>query len=135
MVEVEWRDELEQMAEVITVCPEVFAGLGTPRKPINLYRKDGKVHIIQEETGTNFTEVIESVSEDFLSTIGEVNGFILKSKSPSCGLGTTEIHCSNSTYLSSGVFAKKAMDMHSDMLFVDESTLVEDGVEAFIKSL
>ncbi len=123
------------MAEVITVCTEVLAGLGTPRKPINLYRKDGKVHIIQADTSTNFTDVIECVSEDFLSNIGEVNGFVLKSKSPSCGLGTTEIHFGNSIYLSSGVFAKKAMDMHRDAVFVDESTLDEDGVKAFIKSL
>jgi uncharacterized protein YbbK (DUF523 family) len=135
MVEVEWRSELDNVAEVITVCPEVLAGLGIPRTSINLYRKDGKVHIIQEETGTDFTDKLKSVSEDFLSTIGEVNGFILKSKSPSCGLGTTKIHFGDSIYIASGVFAKKAMDMHRDAVFVDESTLDEDGVKAFIKSL
>ena len=135
MVNVEWRDELEQQAEVITVCPEVMAGLGTPRKPINLYRKDGKVHVIQDGAGTDFTDKIDEVSIDFLSTVGDVDGFILKSKSPSCGLGTTKIHFGESIYIASGVFAKKAMSIHPEAVFVDESTLDEDGVSVFIDTL
>ena len=135
MIEVSWRDQLIELADVITVCPEVMAGLDTPRAPINLFRKEGKVHVVQDQTETDYTEKIVNVSESFLSTIGEVNGFVLKSKSPSCGLGTTKIHFGDSIYIASGVFAKKAMEMHRDAVFVDESTFDEDGVEAFIKSL
>ncbi len=135
IVNVDWRSELEKVADVITVCPEVMAGLGTPRSPINLYQKDGKVHVVQDETGKDYTAKLEDVSEEFLSGLGNVDGFALKSKSPSCGLGTTKIRFGESIYISSGVFAKKAMDKHPDAVFVDESTLDEEGVEAFIKRL
>lgn len=135
MIEVSWLDQLEELADVITVCPEVMAGLGVPRKPINLYRKEGNIHILQDETEVDYTDKIGDTSEYFLSTIGAVDGFILKSKSPSCGLGTTKIHFGDSIYVASGVFAKMAMEMHGEAVFVDESTLNEEGVEDFIKSL
>ncbi len=135
IIDVSWRSELEKVADVITVCPEVMAGLGTPRLPINLIRKDGKIHIIQDETGIDYTDKLDDVSKKFLSTIGKVDGFILKGKSPSCGLGTTKIRFGDSIYIASGVFAKMAMSMHSDAVFDDETILNEDGVEAFIKSL
>jgi uncharacterized protein YbbK (DUF523 family) len=135
IIDVSWRSELEKVAEVITVCPEVMAGLGTPRLPINLFLKEGKVHVIQDETGIDYTDKLDDVSDEFLSTISKVDGFILKGKSPSCGLGTTKIRFGDSIYIASGVFAKKAMDMHGDAVFVDETILNEDGVEAFIRSL
>ena len=135
IIDVSWRSELEKVADVITVCPEVMAGLGTPQLPINLFRKDGKVHGIQDETGIDYTDKLDDISKEFLSTIGKVAGFILRGKSPSCGLGTTKIRFGESIYIASGVFAKKAMDMHGDAVFVDETILNEDGVEAFIKSL
>ncbi len=130
-----WKDALDEKAEVITVCPEILAGLGVPRKPINLFRVDGKVKVIQEETLEDFTESIERVSEEFLSTIGKVDAFVLKSKSPSCGLGTTTVHFAKSIYISSGVFAKMAMNMHRKAVFIDESTLDEEGVEQFLDEL
>ena len=133
IIESSWRKYLDDHADVIMVCPEVLAGLGVPREPINLFRIDGKVHVIQEETLEDVTERLENVSEEFLSTIGKVDGFVLKSKSPSCGLGTTTIHFGESIYIASGVFAKKAMDMHRTSLFIDDSTLEEEGVEQFIE--
>lgn len=135
IISTSWKDTLAEKAEVITVCPEVLAGLGVPRNPINLFRIDGKLCVIQDETLVDLTESLEKVSEEFLSTVGGVDGFVLKSKSPSCGLGTTPIKFGDSIYIASGVFAKMAMDMHRKAVFIDESTLDEDGVEQFLGEL
>lgn len=135
IIPVSWRDQLEEIAEVITVCPEVKAGLGVPRNPINLHRIEDAVHVIQESTGLDCTDTLEKSTYDFLSSLGEVDGFILKSKSPSCGLRTTKIVFGDSLYLSSGVFAKKAMKMYPNAAFKDESSLEKDGIESFIRSL
>jgi len=91
MVDTDWLKELLFKADVVAVCPEVLVGLGVPRKPINLYKKDDRVHVIQDETGLDVTVALEVSSDEFLSTLGDVDAFILKSRSPSCGLGTTKI--------------------------------------------
>jgi uncharacterized protein YbbK (DUF523 family) len=133
MVEAGWLEELQSKADVVPVCPEVLAGLDVPRLPINLYRKDGQVHVIQDETGLDVTEALERASDGFLSTLGDVDAFILKSKSPSCGLGTTKIREEVSFKLGSGVFAQKAMKKYGDVVFTDESELAKDGVNAFLE--
>ncbi len=133
MVEAGWLEELQSKADVIPVCPEVLSGLGVPRLPINLYRKDGQVHVIQDETGLDVTEALERASDEFLSTLGEIDAFIMKSKSPSCGLSTTKIRLGDSFYIASGVFAQKAMEKYKEAIFIDEAGLVEEGVEAFLR--
>lgn len=135
MVFTDWNDELAEKADVVTVCPEVLAGLGTPRLPINLHRVDGRVHVIQDESNVDWTDALVQASKNFLSTVGEVDGFILKSKSPSCGLGTTPIRYGDSVYIASGVFARKAMEMHKNAAFTDETTIDEEGLDAFLEEI
>jgi len=135
MINVDWNTELDKFADVIPVCPEVMAGLGTPRKPINHYKKDDRILVLQDETGLDVTEALEKASDDFLSSQGAIDGFILKSKSPSCGLGTTKILFGDFFEIGSGVFAHKAMGMYSNAVFIDESDLTEEGVEAFLKRI
>jgi len=133
MVEADWLEALQSKADVVSVCPEVLAGLGVPREPINLYRKDGRVYVIQDETGLDVTEALELASDEFLSTLGGVDAFILKSKSPSCGLGNKKITLGDSFYLDSGVFAQKAIEAYGEAVFVDETSLSEDNVEEFLR--
>ena len=133
MIDADWLEALQSKADVVAVCPEVLAGLGVPRKPINLYKKNVCVHVIQEDTGLDVTEALEQASDEFLSTLGDVDAFILKSRSPSCGLGTTKIRWGDSFYLASGVFAQKAIEAYGEAVFIDEAGLVEEGVEAFLK--
>ena len=133
MVEAGWLKELLRKADIVAVCPEVLAGLGVPRRSINLCKKDNRVHVIQDETSLDVTVALEGASDEFFSTLGDVDAFILKSRSPSCGLGTTKIRWGDSLYLASGVFAQKAMEAYGEAVFIDEAGLVEEGVEAFLK--
>ena len=133
MVEVDWLEAIQSKAVVVAVCPEVLAGLGVPRQPINLYRNDGRINVIQDETGLDLTEALERASDEFLSKQDSVDAFILKSKSPSCGLGTTKIRLGDSFEIASGLFAQKAMEKYGDAVFVDESGLAEKGVEGFLR--
>lgn len=133
MIEADWLEELQSRADVVAVCPEVLAGLGIPRQPINLYRNNGRVKVIQDETGLDVTEALGRASDEFLSTLGDIDAFILKSKSPSCGLSTTKIRLGDPFYIASGVFAQKAMEKYKEAIFIDEAGLVEEGVEAFLR--
>jgi len=79
-------EKLSFYFEWVKVCPEVEIGLGVPRKKVFLWKEKGKIHLIQEETGKDYTERIVSFSEEFLKRLDKIDGFLLKAKSPSCGI-------------------------------------------------
>ncbi|MBR5817390.1 MAG: DUF523 domain-containing protein [Clostridia bacterium] len=69
--------------EVIKVCPEVLAGLGTPRVPIEIV--DGRVI---SRDGVDVDPQIRRAVEQILETLKdeEIECVILKSRSPTCGV-------------------------------------------------
>ena len=72
--------------EFLPVCPEVEIGLGVPRDPIRLVRvrKDDEPSLIQPSSGLDLTAKMLDFAREFLAGLeGSVEGFILKSRSPS----------------------------------------------------
>lgn len=127
-----WLKDLASKVVLISVCPEVEIGLGVPRKPLSLIRNKNRVHLIQKDTCIDLFEELESFSQGYLRSIGKIDAFILKSKSPSCGLGTTKIHEKSTYCLGSGVFASLAERMFLNALLVDECFIEEKGVIALL---
>jgi uncharacterized protein YbbK (DUF523 family) len=119
------------------VCPEVDIGLGIPRKPINLYHIGSDTKVIQSDTGMDLTVKLSNYCQEYLKYAGSVDGFILKSKSPSCGIMSTPIQIKNKgeSYSGSGVFAMIAQNMFPQGVFVDEIFLEQMGVNEFLKKL
>lgn len=69
--------------EVIPVCPEVLAGLGTPRVPIEI---SGDKVVTRE--GKDVTAALKGAVARILAELAEedVECVILKSRSPTCGV-------------------------------------------------
>ncbi|WP_274953995.1 DUF1722 domain-containing protein, partial [Negativicoccus succinicivorans] len=65
--------------------------------------------------------------EEFLSNIGDVDGFILKSKSPSCGVKDVKIYPKNQKCSISnkgqGIFSSKIIEKYSTIPIEDEGRL------------
>jgi uncharacterized protein YbbK (DUF523 family) len=80
------REELEPHVDFVPICPELEIGLGVPRDPVRLVRRSGAAHMVQPATGRDLTAKMESFSRDFLSGLGTADAFILKARSPSCGV-------------------------------------------------
>ena len=76
--------------EIIPFCPEAPL-FGTPRERINVVLKGGEKKIITDETSIDVTKKLQDEIESFLKMHPEADMVVLKSKSPSCGLGTTPI--------------------------------------------
>ncbi len=76
--------------EIIPFCPEAPL-FGTPRERINVVRIDGENRIITDETNEDVTQKLENEIHSFISKFTHAEEIVLKSKSPSCGLGTTPI--------------------------------------------
>lgn len=83
---------LADYADLLPVCPEVGIRLGVPRDPIRLVRQGDVVRLRQPSSGRDLTDVMDAFSREFLAGVGPVDGFILKSRSPSCGIGDVKLH-------------------------------------------
>jgi uncharacterized protein YbgA (DUF1722 family)/uncharacterized protein YbbK (DUF523 family) len=68
------------------VCPEVGIGLGVPRDPIRVLTGVAGRRLVQPSTERDLTASMEMFSRRFLEELDAVDGFILKSRSPSCGI-------------------------------------------------
>lgn len=81
-----YREKVEKLVqgrEVIEVCPEMLAGLGTPRTPIEI--RDGEV---VSRDGVSVDKVIRDAVAQVLESIKDepIEFCILKSRSPTCGV-------------------------------------------------
>jgi uncharacterized protein YbbK (DUF523 family) len=83
---------LAHQAELVAVCPEVGIRLGVPRDPIRLVRLEDDVRLLQPSSGRDLSEDMDGFVRRFLDRVGPVDGFILKSRSPSCGVGDVKLH-------------------------------------------
>lgn len=84
--------KLKNYADFAPVCPEVEIGLGIPREPIHLEKDHEQIELVQPATGYNCTEKMLEFSDSFLKSLEDVDGFILKNKSPSCGVKAVKVY-------------------------------------------
>ena len=83
--------KLKKFIEFSTVCPEVEIGMGIPRKPIRIIHDNNKTILKQSDTGIDWSKKMNNFSQKYISEIDDIDGFILKSASPSCGINSTKI--------------------------------------------
>ncbi len=77
-------------AEIIPFCPEAPV-LGTPRERISVVSSDDGMKIIGDESGRDVTGLLIEQTQQLIDVHPDLDRIVLKSKSPSCGLGTTPI--------------------------------------------
>ncbi len=87
-------DDLGRWVEWVEVCPEVEVGMGIPRPTIRLVEKDDDTRLVAPDTGEDFTERMRGWSAGRVDALrGErLDGFVLKSNSPSCGLERIKVY-------------------------------------------
>lgn len=83
---------LMEYVDFLPVCPEVEIGLGVPRTPVRIVLEDGEQRLVQFASGRDVTEVMEEFCTDFLGSAGDIDGFILKYRSPSCGIKDVKVY-------------------------------------------
>ena len=111
------REKLEPLVELRPICPELEIGLGVPRDPVVLERHEDGVHMVQPSTGRDLTREMTGFSERFLDSLDTVDGFILKSRSPSCAIREP------GPGLSIGLFALHVLERFPEVPIEDEVAL------------
>ena len=110
--------------EIIPFCPEAPL-FGTPRERISVVSIDGKNKIITDETNKDVTALLYDEISSFINTHQKIDSIILKSKSPSCGYGTTPILDKNKKllYYGNGIGASLLEKAYENIKILDEFTL------------
>lgn len=116
--------QLSGEVDLVPVCPEVGIRLGVPRAPIRLVRQGDDVRLRQPSTDRDLTDAMDGFVDDFLARLGSVDGFILKGRSPSCGIGDAKLHAGPGddtvVALTSGRFAGAVLRRFPDAAAEDE---------------
>ena len=94
--------------EVISICPEIMAGMGCPRNPIEIV--DG---VLTDCHGKNVDSLLRKSVMEIMERIRdeEIQCAILQSRSPTCGVNQVyDGTFSGKLIPGSGVFAKSLID-------------------------
>ena len=120
-------DRLKSYVNFLPVCAEVEIGLDVPRDPIRVVSQNGELRLVQPSTGKDVTGEMKRFSEGYLSSVGAVDGFILKGRSPSCGIKDVKVYPGTGKVAaaskSAGFFGGKALEMFSDLPIEEEGRL------------
>ncbi|WP_088105355.1 YbgA family protein [Halalkalibacter urbisdiaboli] len=118
---------LQPFVYFIPVCPEVEIGLGTPRDVIRLVANGEESRLVQPKTGHDLTESMTEFSNEFLGSLDDIDGFILKGRSPSCGISDAKVYSGLEkapvVRTESGVFTKAIKNSYPNILLEDEGRL------------
>lgn len=87
-------DVLSRYVEWVPVCPEVEAGLGTPREAMRLVGDPRRPRLITITSGKDHTEALERTSADRLQGLEalHLSGYVFKKDSPSCGIERVRLY-------------------------------------------
>jgi len=122
-------DDLAERFELVPSCPEMGLGLGAPRESLRLIRLGDRSRLVAPRSGTDHTEAMERWARGALARLREldISGYVLKSRSPSCGMERVREHHGNGqvTKTGIGVFAR-ALREEMPLLPVEEEGRLHD---------
>ncbi|MCB0278334.1 MAG: DUF1722 domain-containing protein, partial [Calditrichaeota bacterium] len=86
---------LKDYVDFVPVCPEMEIGLGVPRDTIQIRKVNSDYDLYQSKTGLSLGRKMSQFSSEFISAQFDIDGAILKSKSPSCGIRGIHVYNQN----------------------------------------
>lgn len=111
---------------VISHCPETELGLGIPRDPIRIEMHDNYQRLVQPNTKKDLTDDMLKYAHKITARFHYLDGFIMKSKSPSCGIREVKVYTADTKAKSSvgtGFFTQVILDRFADLPIEDEGRL------------
>ncbi len=120
-------DALAPHVEIVPVCPEVEIGLPVPRNTLQLVGERERPRLIEGATGADHTATMERWAAARIAELaglgpttstwrraeqsgggapaGGLDGFVLKARSPSCGIEDVPVRSPDGDVAGSGLFA------------------------------
>ena len=132
------QQELAPWLNLQNICPEVEAGLGIPRPPVQLIKMPETILALGVEDETlNVTKILTDTSKQLATNrCKDQCAYIVKARSPSCGTGSTPLYDveNNQLELGDGLFVQALKTAHPHILIMDESSFSDIQVcREFVK--
>ena len=130
---------LQDFVNFDTTCPEVEAGMGIPREPIRIV-DDGTTKVLGVQTSKDYTSVLTEFTSRKISNLQkeEIDGFIMKQKSPSCGIFSVKNYLPNGHPQGrrAGIFGQKLVEEFSNPPIEEEGRLNDPVLrEVFLRGV
>jgi uncharacterized protein YbbK (DUF523 family) len=137
---------LGRLVEWVPVCPEVEAGMSTPREPIHLVADgDGvragaaRVRLRGVESLRDWTDTMTTFSTARVRALiaQHLDGYVLKADSPSCGLENVRVHHRDGVEASGrGLFAEALATAFPDLPIAEERSLSDRAIrDTFVERI
>ncbi len=97
---------------LIPFCPEDHA-FGSPRPTMDLVKTEQGIKALSNKTSADLSFAVEEYAKTFFDTYGDIDLFIGKDRSPSCGVCSAKLYDENKKLISlneTGFMAKKAKE-------------------------
>ncbi len=118
----------EGVVEWVQVCPEVEVGMGTPRETLHLRGGANSPRLVTTETDVDHTDAMVAWARARIASLAcaEIDGFVLKTRSPSCGLASVPVQGADGENTTGrGVFAAEVARALPDLPLADEEQLAD----------
>lgn len=131
-------DVLGRYVEWVSVCPEMEAGLGTPREAMRLVGNPHRPRLMTITSKHDHTEALETMIEERLDSFHKLglSGFVFKRGSPSCGVERVRVYTVQGmpSHSSAGIFAKAFIEKFPLIPVEEEGRLCDPSLrENFIE--
>ena len=124
--------KLENYCNFVTICPEVEIGLPIPREPIDVFLINNDYKLMNKSHNIDLTEKMLSFANKFAQNVStlEIDGMILKAKSPSCAINDAKLYGPNGRVISKtpGIFAKVMIEKFTELMIESEMRLTNDKI-------
>ena len=130
---------LSEHFSLMGICPEVESGMSIPRPTIHLRGDPEKPRLVEVLKPLNdHTIQLVTFSKDKVKELNTLSGFILKSKSPTCGMERVKVYqeTPKQPLMGVGVFAKELIKQYPLLPIEEEGRLNDHKIrENFIERI
>lgn len=120
-------EQLSQVCDLVPFCPEVAIGLGVPRETITLVGDPANPRAIGTQTpGHDVTDALKKYARSLQSDIATLAGYIVKTRSPSCGWQSTNVYenlADAPIGRVNGIFIGEVLRLFPELPIIDEEQL------------
>ncbi|MCG8312165.1 MAG: DUF523 domain-containing protein [Pseudomonadales bacterium] len=133
-------EQIAPFVSLLPICPEAAIGLGIPRPPIQLINKGNHIHAVgRDDKSLDPTAKLNHFAATICKVHSNLCGYILQSRSPSCGYNTTPIyseHQSASFAIGSGLVAAEIQRKLPQLPLINDCDLINtQDAEAFLEKV
>jgi len=126
---------LNNYVDFLAICPEIEIGLSVPRDPLQVILSRKKKSLVQINNKRDFTVSIKSFATNVFDKQKDLDGFLLRSKSPSCGAYSVKlfkaIDSTDPVAIGSGVFAEIVQKLFPLHPIIEESDLNNEDLRDY----